>query len=460
MDRDYIYYEFTNSLCNECMKVVPTKIIFEDDKVYLLKYCKEHGYQKELLEYDIEYYKNKRNFDKPGTSCMTQKEVVNGCPYDCGLCEAHDQHSCISLIEITNRCNLNCNTCYADAGSGVDLNFEDITKMIKFASDSEYNKAEVLQISGGEPTLHKNIIEIIKLAKENFKHVMLNTNGLRIANDIEFVKELSKLVGGFEVYLQFDSLNNDVLKTIRNTSDLLNIKQKCIDVLNEYNIPTTLVMTVENGVNDNEIGTIISYGLENKCIRGINIQPVAYFGRKELTPDFYQKRLTRSTLTDVRSKIEEQTKKTIQKSDIIPLPCNVERVALTYLYKNKNKFVPITRTNIIQNYLPHINNTFAFNIEDTLIDGKDIVFTKNGCCSLNFLKDFSKFVPKDFLTWDIKKRAQYVTENTFRISISSFIDKYNFDTKSAQKECVHIITKDLKKIPFSTYNMIYRGQDE
>ena len=98
MNRDYIYYEFTNSLCNECLKVIPAKIIFKDEKVYLLKNCQEHGKQLELLEHDIEYYKNKRIYDKPGTASKTQTEVKNGCPFDCGLCPNHDQHSCISLI--------------------------------------------------------------------------------------------------------------------------------------------------------------------------------------------------------------------------------------------------------------------------------------------------------------------------------------------------------------------------
>jgi uncharacterized radical SAM superfamily Fe-S cluster-containing enzyme len=97
-----------------------------------------------------------------------------------------------------------------------------------------------------------------------------------------------------------------------------------------------------------------------------------------------------------------------------------------------------------------------FKLEDTLIDGKDVVF--GSCCSnaLNFLTDYKNFVPKDFLKWDIKDRVNYISDNTFRISITSFLDRYNFDIKSMQKECVHIITEDFKKIPFSSYNIIHR----
>ena len=453
MNRDYIYYEFTNSLCNECMAVIPAKIVFKDNKVYLLKNCKKHGEQLELLEHDINYYKNKRMFDKPGTASKTQTEVKNGCPYDCGLCPNHDQHSCINLIEITNRCNMCCNTCYANSGKGKDLSLEKIKEMIDFAADAEGGRGEVLQISGGEPTLHKDLMEIIKYGREKYQYVMINTNGIRIAEDEEFVKELSQFKGGFEIYLQFDSFKDEVYKKVRGR-ELKDIKLKAIENLNKYNIPITLVATLERNVNDNEIGKIISFGLEQPNVRGVNIQPVAYFGRKIGDND----RKDRVTLTNVIDLIEKQTKKMITKEDFVPLPCNVERVSLTYLYKTKKEgFIPITRSNNIKKYLPYINNTFTFKIEDALTNGKDIIF---GCCCnpLSFLKDFKKFVPKDFMKWDIEKRSEYVSNNTFRITISSFVDRYNFDTKSMQKECAHIVTEDLKRIPFSSYNMIYRDR--
>ena len=227
MDRDYVYYEYTNSLCNECLKVIPSKIVFKDNKVYLLKHCFEHGEQLELLEHDIEYFKHKRDFDKAGTITQTQTEVKHGCPYDCGICPNHDQHSCINLIEVTDKCNMCCNTCYARSGKGKDKDFETLKKMIDFAADAEGGRGEVLQISGGEPTLHKDIIEIIEYARERFQYVMLNTNGIRIAEDIDFVKELSKFKGRFEIYLQFDSFEDEVYKIIRGR-ELKSIKERAV----------------------------------------------------------------------------------------------------------------------------------------------------------------------------------------------------------------------------------------
>lgn len=205
MDRDYIFHEFTTSLCPKCLKNVSAKIIFKNNKVFLKKYCKKHGEQEELLEEDIEYYKTKRNYDKPGTISKTQNKTKKGCPFDCGLCPVHDQHTCIGLIEVTNRCNLKCPTCYAKSGEGKDLSLKKISKMMDFMVKSEGGESEILQISGGEPTLHPEIIKIVELARtKKIKYVMLNTNGLRIAEEEDFVKELSKFKKRFEIYLQFD----------------------------------------------------------------------------------------------------------------------------------------------------------------------------------------------------------------------------------------------------------------
>jgi uncharacterized radical SAM superfamily Fe-S cluster-containing enzyme len=281
MNRDYIFYEYTNSLCHKCIKTVPTKVIIKDNGVYLLKYCSEHGEQLELLEEVKEYHLRKRIYDKPGTTMTIHKKVEKGCPFDCGICPQHDQHACIGLIEITNQCNMNCPVCYATSGKEDFLSLDTIEKMMDFFIESEGGEAEILQISGGEPTLHPNIIEILKMAKsKKIKYVMLNTNGVRIAQDEAFAKELQQFIGGFEIYLQFDGFNKNTLEQLRG-ENILSIKQKAIDNLIKYEIPITLVSTIASGVNDDEICEIFSYAIRTSYIRGINFQPIAFFGRND-----------------------------------------------------------------------------------------------------------------------------------------------------------------------------------
>ena len=453
MTRDYIFYEFTNSLCPECLHTVPAKVVIKDKKVFLLKYCPEHGEQLELLEESADYHLKKRQYDKPGTSMKIHTKVEKGCPFDCGTCPQHDQHACIGLIEVTTKCNLHCPLCYSDSGEGTFLSLETIEKMMDFFQDSEGGQAEILQISGGEPTLHPDIINIIKLAKaKKFKYVMLNTNGVRIAEDGEFVKELQQFVGGFEVYLQFDGFKESTYFNLRG-ENLFEKKQKATDNLSRYKIPTTLVATISAGINDDELGRIFTFGLKQSYVRGINFQPATFFGRTSQNA-----KDNRVTLSGVLKRLEQQTGGMLKLNDFIPLPCNVERIAITYLYRSsKGGFTPITRDARIQDYLHLINNTFVFTIEDALKNaGKSITDIKTTCDCFKFLNDFRHIVSLNFFTKSKEQKMDYIDQNTFRISVSSFLDAYNFDTKSMQKECVHIITQDLRKIPSSAYNTIHR----
>ncbi|MFH1408605.1 MAG: radical SAM protein [Nanoarchaeota archaeon] len=452
MDRDYIFLESTTSICPRCLKRIPAKIVTKKGKVFLRKHCLQHGPQEELLEDDAAYHKIKRDFEKPGTISKTQTKIVKGCPFDCGLCPSHDQHTCIGLIEITNRCNLICPTCYAKSGDGGFLPLELIEKMMDFFIASEGGQAEILQISGGEPSIHPDIIKILKLAlSKKFKYVMLNTNGIRIAEDEEFVKALSEFKERFEVYLQFDGFSWKTYQHLRG-KDISKMKFKAIKNLRKNDIPMTLVTTVERGVNDKEIGKIVQFGIDTSCIRGVNLQPVAFFGRGR-----FRNIKKRMTLSGVIKEIERQLPGVFKPGDIIPLPCDVERVAVTYLARSGKDFVPITRKVKVKSYLPLIDNSFAFHADRILKKASmGLVNPGSGCNCLGFLKEMRSIIPLSYATKSPKERRKYLNENTFRISVTSFIDVYNFDMKSMQKECVHIITPDLKKIPFSAYNMFHR----
>lgn len=447
--RDYELISCTFGMCPSCMKTIPTKIIQKDKSIYLLKNCKEHGPQLDLLEEDADFYNKRHSYNKPSTSSKTQTEITKGCPFDCGLCPDHEQHTCIGLIEVTPKCDLGCPVCYACAGPGNVLPIKKIEEMMDFFQQAEEGKAEILQISGGEPTTHPDIIKIIELAKsKNFKYVMLNTNGLRIAKDIEFVKELSKFRGGFEIYLQFDGFDSKTYTYLRG-KDIFEIKKKAIENLEKYEIPVTLVATVEKGINEGELGKIIEFGIKSNCVRGINFQPIAFFGRIKKEHNLKD----RITLTGIINRIEKQTNGMLKKSDFVSLPCDIDRVAVTYLYRSKGEFTPITRILDIKNYIQVIDNTFAFDAESIMKRVKE----QESCCDISgFIKAMSRFINPYFLLKTEKEKIKFVDENTFRISVTSFLDAYNFDMTSIKRECVHIITPDLKRIPFSSFNMIHR----
>lgn len=446
--RKYTYYDYTISLCPECLKRIDAKIVFEDENVYMLKRCPEHGNSKVLIADDIEYYKNIRNYNKPSeTPYKFNTETHYGCPYDCGLCPDHEQHSCLTIIEITDRCNLTCPTCYAGSSPthGRHRTFEEVKIMLDTIVENE-KEPDVVQISGGEPTLHPQFFEILDYAKTlPIKHIMVNTNGIEIAKDFEFAKRLKCYSPDFEIYLQFDSFKEEALFSLRG-ANLKKIREKAIENLNELNLSTTLVVTLQKGLNDDEIGKIIEYALKQKCVRGVTFQPTQIAGRLKN----FNHETDRITLTEVRRKILEQTE-IFTSDDLIPVPCNPDALVMGYVLKLEENYIPLTRYINPTDLLDNSKNTIVYEHDEELHQKMFEVFstgisTDKASSKLNSLLCCLPFVEAPNLSYD----------NLFRIIIMQFIDAHNFDVRAIKKSCVHIVNKDNKIIPFETMNLFYR----
>jgi 7,8-dihydro-6-hydroxymethylpterin dimethyltransferase len=448
--RKYTYYDFTLSLCPECLKRIDAKIVFEDDKVYMHKTCEYHGFYKVLIADDIAYYKNIRNYNKPSeTPYHFNTKTHYGCPYDCGLCPDHEQHSCLTVIEITDRCNLTCPTCYAASSPthGRHRSFEEVKAMLDTIVRNE-KEPDIVQISGGEPTLHPQFFEILDYAKTlPIKHLMLNTNGLLIAKDFKFVQRLKTYTPDFEIYLQFDSFSDEVLKTLRGSA-LSKVREKAIANLNAVNLSTTLVVTLQKGLNDHEIGDIIQYALKQKCIRGVTFQPTQIAGRLEN----FDASVNRVSLTEVRRKIIEQSN-LFESDDLIPVPCNPDALAMAYALKIDDQVFPLTRYINPADLLDNSKNTIVYEQDQLLHQRLFEIFstgtsTDRAAEKLHTLLCCLPAIDAPNLSYD----------NLFRIIIMQFVDAYNFDVRAIKKSCVHIVNKDNKIIPFETMNLFYRDE--
>ena len=448
--RKYTYYDYTISLCPECLKRIDAKIVFENNNVFMLKRCPEHGNTKVLIADEVEYYKNIRNYNTP--SEMPYKfntQTHYGCPYDCGLCPDHEQHSCLTIIEITDRCNLTCPTCYAGSSPahGRHRTFEEVKQMLDTIVENE-KEPDVVQISGGEPTLHPHFFEILDYAKTlPIKHIMVNTNGIEIAKDFEFAKRLQSYAPDFEIYLQFDSFKEEALLSLRG-GDLRKIREKAIENLNKLNLSTTLVVTLQKGLNDDEIGKIIDYALEQKCVRGVTFQPTQIAGRLE---NFNQE-TERITLTEVRRKILEQTK-IFNSDDLIPVPCNPDALVMGYVLKLEGNNIPLTRYINPADLLDNSKNTIVYEQDRELHQKMFEIFstgtsTDKASSKLHTLLCCLPAIEAPKLSYD----------NLFRVIIMQFIDAHNFDVRAIKKSCVHIVNKDNKIIPFETMNLFYRDE--
>jgi uncharacterized radical SAM superfamily Fe-S cluster-containing enzyme len=385
--RPYLFYDSAVSICTTCYRRVDAKIVFEDGNVY--------------------------------------------------------------MVEICDACNLSCPVCYAESGTH-RTEFKPLAQVESMLDAIVSNEVQpdIVQISGGEPTIHPEFFVILDAAKRRpIQHLMVNTNGIRIAQDEAFVERLATYMPRFELYLQFDSLRREPLMQMRG-ADLRNIRTKALEALNKHNISTTLVVTVERGVNDEELGAIVDFALTQPCVRGVTFQPVQQAGRLA----GYDRAANRLTLTEVRRRILEQTSN-LRAEDLIPVPCHPDSLAMAYALKIDGKVLPLTGLIPPEVLIDGGRNTIIYEQDPAVRDHIFKLFSTNHSPQgqADSLRELLCCMPK------VLAPQGLTYNNLFRVLIVQFIDAQSFDLRSIKKTCVHIAHPDGKRlIPFDTYNMFYR----
>ncbi|MBR5343909.1 MAG: radical SAM protein [Oscillospiraceae bacterium] len=269
----------TQSVCPVCLRVLDAQKRAEKDGIYMDKNCPEHGQFSALIwEGNLASYLRWNTENSAVDPPKDGRAPDRGCPHDCGLCTAHLRKGCCALLELTKRCNLRCPVCFASAGeTGEDLPLAEIKRQYDWlmAHGGPFN----IQLSGGEPTVRDDLAEIIRLGWEKgFTFFQLNTNGLRLASEPDYAKEL-RAAGLNTVFLQFDGLDDKVYITLRGRP-LLEQKKRCVDNCAEAGLGVVLVPVIAAGVNEDQLGPILRYALEKSpAVRGVHIQPISYFGR-------------------------------------------------------------------------------------------------------------------------------------------------------------------------------------
>lgn len=305
---------------------------------------------------------------------------------------------------------------------------------------------DLVQISGGEPTLHPQFFEILAAAKARpIRHLMLNTNGLRIAREAGFAERLAAFMPGFEVYLQFDSLRRAALINLRG-ADLVKVRTQALEALERNNISTTLVVTLKKGVNDDEIADIVRFALNWRCVRGVTFQPIQDAGRNE----GFDPKAHRLVLTEIRRRIAEAGVFALE--DLIPLPCNPDQICIGYGLREGGEVTPVTAMLPRELFVAAAPNTVTFEgypelqrrVFDLLSLSTAQADTSEKLAGL--LCCLPDAVVPDEIAY----------EHTFRVVISQFLDRFNFDLGTVKRSCVHFVEPDGRIIPFDTYNTFYR----
>jgi uncharacterized radical SAM superfamily Fe-S cluster-containing enzyme len=455
-DADYVFYELTRSICprEACRRVIDAHILLRDNKVFMRKRCPEHGVFEALIYGDAQMYLASAKFNKPGTIPLQfTTEVVHGCPHDCGLCPDHQQHACLGIIEVNSACNMDCPLCFAEAGPGFNLTLEEVEGILDHFVETE-GHPEVVQFSGGEPSIHPKIIPMMKAAfARGIKNVMLNTNGKRIAHDDAFLAELAEVKPA--IYFQFDGFDSETYRLLRGEPDILEEKIRALDRLASIGCPVVLVPAIERSVNEHEIGRLVKFGLEHPAVFGVNFQPAFHAGRHGAHDP-----LQRLTIPDVLKLMEAQTGGLFKVSDFVPVPCCFPTCnSVTYAYVDGDTVLPLTRVLNVEDYLDYITNRILPDPGGELKTALESLWSSSavpgsGKAAQSFaLSCAACGLPDGGL--DLGALA----ERIFMVMLQDFLDPWTFNQKSLMKCCKEILLPDGKQIPFCAYNNVgYRQQ--
>lgn len=470
----------TRSLCPVCNAVLEATVVEEDGKVWLERSCPEHGHFRDVYWSDAELWKKFERFESIGKGIENPHSTAppEGCPQFCGLCSNHKSGTLLANIDLTHRCNLNCDFCFANAracGYLYEPSFEQIVDMMKVLRDEKPVPAPAVQFSGGEPTMREDLPRIIRTAKEmGFPQVQLATNGIKLANDPEYVRELRE-AGLSTLYLHFDGVT-------RETNSKIHQDIKVVKHCEDLGVGVVLVPTIIKGRNDHEAGDIIRFAAEHiRAVRGVNFQPIAFTGAAS-KEDVQRGRIT---IPELLADIEAQTSGIIKKDDFYPVPCVVPFSdfveaytgkpqirftthqhcgAATYVFVNNDGMTPVNRMVDVESLLHSLTETSSklrkggtLNKYKALIEAISDMNQSFKKSEYGSSSEFWKLLGKTLLFQNFEALRDFHWNALF-IGTMHFMDRYNYDISRVQRCCIHYATPDGTLIPFCTYNSgpVYR----
>lgn len=457
------FFKTTTSTCPSCLGLLTVRVVIRDGKVFFKKDCPSCGPSEALVSEDAAYYVRAYSFARAGTEPhIFAAEVKDGCPTDCGTCADHEQHTCLPIIEVTDHCNLECPICIVNNQYANHIALSDFAGIIDTLIRNE-GQCESVALSGGEPTSHPRILELVDIAsRDEIGRVVVITNGLRLGRDRAFAQALKEK--GAYVGLQFDGFTADTHEKIRGR-DLVAEKAAALHMLKELRIPTQLIFVAARGVNEHQIGQMVELFLSEEHFLSLNFQPAAFTGLGG--GSFAHDPSDRLTIPGVIAAIEDQTGGKLRKSDFAPLPCSHPQcVSLSYLLKLDDgsylpfgRFVDFTRhgtllrSSATLGASPEIESALqdviydVFAAEDKIERGPEVLKALRRTLDVMF--------PGRAMT---AKEAVRIGEGQAKsIFLHHYMDRHDFDLERLRKCCHHYPQIDGRIMPACGFNMFHRG---
>lgn len=414
----------TRSLCPVCKRELDAEVFESRGEVFLDKRCEAHGRFEVKLSSDRRFY-----YDSVGAggSCC-EGGACGPASSDLTLPLIERAATCIALIELVESCNLKCPTCYADSphheGDAVkSLSLEEVEQRVA-SLIARKGPIDVLQLSGGEPTIHPRFFDVLGslLANRNVRYMLLNTNGVRLANEPEFARRLGELrraYGRFELYLQFDGVGAGGQDALRG-GDLRRVRERAIERAAGEGVPVTLAMTVTDE-NLAGLGETIRFGLARRAIRGITLQPVFGSGR---APEGVKGLVTlgnkappRLNVADILRALVTQGEGLLCEADFTPLPCGDPNChTIGYVLRRGDVYIPASKLVDFRELQGFLKDRVRFTMED---------LARCGCESEPLGETLRAF--------------ELGPDAVFRIFIKPFMDAWTYDQDRIDRCCVHVL---------------------
>jgi hypothetical protein len=460
----------TSSICPQCLEPVDAEVFERHGEVWMDKTCAHHGQFSALLSSDIRHYFEPRarssRSPSPGASC---------CGSSCSLAASEDltgantapwiNHSCTILIEITERCNLSCPTCFAGSSPHHSkvMSLEEFTRQVDQLVAEGKSNADLIQLSGGEPTIHPHLFEMVDLLFERgFHKVCINSNGIKLARPA-FTERLANCMNRHPedqifVYLQFDGFEDSTYVRLRGREDLLQIKRRALDNCQAHGIRVHPVMTLTRDINDHEVGDFVRLAVENPALKNVVIQPAMYSGRYDNL-----RRQDRLTLADTVTLICDQFG-VFSPEDFVPIPCSDPNCfGMAVAIRTGNGLLPVSR------YFPRYESWDSDEARDLIdrfsntINGPQgiseaIRWASSGERVQPLLQGLNNSDVDRLLDALIEHQtgAGDIKDKLLTISIKPFMDAWTYDQDRIDQCCVHVLDKDGTPVSFCEFNAITR----
>ncbi len=461
----------TTSVCPVCNRILPAVVYRKGNEVWIKRTCPEHGEFDEVYYEDYEIYERFRKFAKfNGKYLETFQVDYDGkeCPFQCGLCSRHLSNPALTNIVVTNRCDLSCWYCFffaERAGYVYEPTIEQIKGMLGAIKSTKPIAGNAVQFTGGEPMLRKDIFEIVRMAKEDFKfgHVQLNTTGIQIGLHPEYAKKLRPYVS--TIYMSFDGVSPE-----KNPKNHWEVPLMFKALRNAGGPGVVLVPTLINGVNTGEMGDILAFALNNlDIVQGVNFQPLSFTGMATKQ----ERKKFRITIPGAIKEVEKQTNGAIPKNAWYPVPAEIPISeflnvllgmnypfnshfacgAATYVFLNDGKITPISEIVDIDNFLEFLwkfrEKGKISNIDKLKIATKlpSFVNMKKVPGGMNFTSILKGVVLGN---WD--SIVEFHRHALF-IGMMHFMDKFNYDVERVERCAIPYATPDGRLIPFCAFNI-------